>query len=146
METNWRHKKKYGPNSQFKSYYVVWKPSTDIFLNTTYICLNRTMQYGNQKIWGGKANIETLFKSYYVVWKRIYSVLEQVFLRRLNRTMQYRNFCLLCWSGTVLFRLNRTMQYGNLRAQKWRRCLKPGLNRTMQYGNSYVSPIFFLFL
>ena len=34
-------------SSQFKSYYVVWKPIFSFFPNTIYLSLNRTMQYGN---------------------------------------------------------------------------------------------------
>ena len=31
----------------FKSYYVVWKRNSDTTHTPNFICLNRTMQYGN---------------------------------------------------------------------------------------------------
>ena len=34
----------------FKSYYVVWKPIKLWVTNNSGVCLNRTMQYGNQEI------------------------------------------------------------------------------------------------
>ena len=33
--------------TEFKSYYVVWKPPGAICIACSMICLNRTMQYGN---------------------------------------------------------------------------------------------------
>ena len=39
-------------NSQYKSYYVVWKPPKPLPVGRVYVGLNRTMQYGNVK---GKA-------------------------------------------------------------------------------------------
>ena len=54
---------------QFKSYYVVWKPSSTDFSLKKLNSLNRTMQYEN-----GRGRIfdicqDLWFKSYYVVWK-----------------------------------------------------------------------------
>ena len=37
------------PKILFKSYYVVWKPEYTLIFYTTAHCLNRTMQYGNQR-------------------------------------------------------------------------------------------------
>ena len=53
----------------FKSYYVVWKPSVSDLDASHAFCLNRTMQYGNERLSEGERKI----------------------LSGLNRTMQYGN-------------------------------------------------------
>ena len=40
--------KTYGPQTMFKSYYVVWKPVNAGFFASKPKRLNRTMQYGNE--------------------------------------------------------------------------------------------------
>ena len=57
-----------GGLGKFKSYYVVWKHTCVREVRKYFFCLNRTMQYGNNK----KIRISfflVMFKSYYVVWK-----------------------------------------------------------------------------
>ena len=55
--------------NMFKSYYVVWKLHTKKSFHQDGDCLNRTMQYGNQR--KGRRRRRVLeFKSYYVVWKQ----------------------------------------------------------------------------
>ena len=55
----------------FKSYYVVWKQSITKYGRIfDTMCLNRTMQYGNQIARQEIIPFQT-FKSYYVVWKRL---------------------------------------------------------------------------
>ena len=61
--------KTYGPQTMFKSYYVVWKPQASDGRYHQHIRLNRTMQYGNA-LWEGEKAIGT---------------------GSLNRTMQYGN-------------------------------------------------------
>ena len=96
--------------------------------------LNRTMQYGNQKM----------------------KISGEVSSVCLNRTMQYGNYTSTLKRMRGFECLNRTMQYGNSvlhTAIKWRRTFKSyyvvwklfpllraielqqSLNRTMQYGN-----------
>ena len=41
--------------SRFKSYYVVWKLYYTLYIILLYICLNRTMQYGNLDRYKGEA-------------------------------------------------------------------------------------------
>ena len=100
---------------EFKSYYVVWKLFFHFALINAIVCLNRTMQYGNDfcfffflrenfaqfksyyVVWKrSKFNLEHIvffeFKSYYVVWKLILFVILEHTSIRLNRTMQYGNF------------------------------------------------------
>ena len=78
----------------FKSYYVVWKHSSNPDKLKHVLCLNRTMQYGNLKnnitdderkeslnrtmqygnetaSQGGRSGAK-MFKSYYVVWKLLF--------------------------------------------------------------------------
>ena len=83
--------KTYGPQTMFKSYYVVWKHVGVPSANRYITCLNRTMQYGNLGIslliWD-----EIKFKSYYVVWKLNAKVFfHKIHTCGLNRTMQYGN-------------------------------------------------------
>ena len=102
---------------------------------SSFLCLNRTMQYGNGGLTEDEINKEIKFKSYYVVWKQ--------------NKIKYKT---IKWQHC----LNRTMQYGN-RVGGARQCgvqsfksyyvvwklffpslnffTIEGLNRTMQYGN-----------
>ena len=97
---------------QFKSYYVVWKPTDVVTFGIASTCLNRTMQYGNH-VQSELLQPMLLFKSYYVVWKqkRTQTVLKKD--TGLNRTMQYGNFHLCNAPNFRIPGLNRTMQYGN---------------------------------
>ena len=60
------------PSEKFKSYYVVWKPSTVSLMKCVFTSLNRTMQYGNKRV-ETSTQVGSEFKSYYVVWKHISS-------------------------------------------------------------------------
>ena len=146
-------------NFPFKSYYVVWKLISLLSASSfSFCCLNRTMQYGNNK------KLMQNFR-YSIGLNRTMQYGNfllrhpQSLQKGLNRTMQYGNYRLLfsslvrlssfksyyvVWKHKYLHlppqnisRLNRTMQYGN-----WRRThipcqCEPCLNRTMQYGNRY---------
>ena len=61
--------------SQFKSYYVVWKPPEIKLAVATLTGLNRTMQYGNEYLRPRRKRGHYVFKSYYVVWKLYYIIL-----------------------------------------------------------------------
>ena len=120
---------------EFKSYYVVWKLFRAWELRPRSLCLNRTMQYGNQnsqideafKIAGLNRTMQygnfpplkavltycPEFKSYYVVWKLRYASREFPIFLRLNRTMQYGNQNENDENDIGRSSLNRTMQYGN---------------------------------
>ena len=56
----------------FKSYYVVWKLFDKFRYAHVWICLNRTMQYGNPFFGRMFVWLRPPFKSYYVVWKLQY--------------------------------------------------------------------------
>ena len=98
--------------SQFKSYYVVWKPQNENDENDIGRSLNRTMQYGNELI-SKQFNSGKTFKSYYVVWKLLCALYLFKKFFGLNRTMQYGNNSLCILPFFHLVGLNRTMQYGN---------------------------------
>ena len=99
--------------SQFKSYYVVWKLFIMFFFIHIFLCLNRTMQYGNAFPSSHVYHLITRFKSYYVVWK-----LDTLFIQ--NETFQTFKSYYVVWKQESILRvsfclpcLNRTMQYGN---------------------------------
>ena len=101
--------------------------------------LNRTMQYGNAYLFM-RQNEGKMFKSYYVVWKlfRYYEgdggtdVFKSYYVVwKLDFPSRFVPF-FLC--------LNRTMQYGNHFLCLWGFRTPFRLNRTMQYGN--FLPIF----
>ena len=124
---------------------------------TFYICLNRTMQYGNLRNKPLMAIGAFQFKSYYVVWKPEAHVYIEFPQHCLNRTMQYGNRHRVCFPLEGKKSLNRTMQYGNrvrgylphltlIKFKSYYVVWKPDpirifglatscLNRTMQYGN-----------
>ena len=54
---------------RFKSYYVVWKQFDAGAVEGQTFGLNRTMQYGNKKLFKLRPE-KKKFKSYYVVWKQ----------------------------------------------------------------------------
>ena len=74
----------------FKSYYVVWKPRKAACVQQDFFRLNRTMQYGNHLYYDNTPKYHQ-FKSYYVVWKPLSLQLLVYANKSLNRTMQYGN-------------------------------------------------------
>ena len=85
------------PQLQFKSYYVVWKLEFyPIFPYERSTCLNRTMQYGNYATFDRTTFRASSFKSYYVVWKLAWLGKHTVRKQCLNRTMQYGNKFMHC--------------------------------------------------
>ena len=111
---------------------IFWKKDTERDTG----CLNRTMQYGNQKIITEITANPNMFKSYYVVWKLSGESCYVLSPESLNRTMQYGNCSvpLSLNNSTKLFKSyyvvwkrenEETTKYLNI----------GGLNRTMQYGN-----------
>ena len=120
--------------SQFKSYYVVWKPLNMIKSKSDILGLNRTMQYGNffvlllfvlpllfksyYVVWkpsyfSALISFHCLFKSYYVVWKLLQLLyiawVEYMFKSYYVVWKHHSSFSL----NFKYFSLNRTMQYGN---------------------------------
>ena len=118
----------------FKSYYVVWKLHTSTLFSSQMICLNRTMQYGNEynhffsrqhqvclnrTMQYGNFSIVfvlfyfLLFKSYYVVWKPFFEKKDN------QKNQKFKSYYVVwklwcCCHFVILFYcLNRTMQYGN---------------------------------
>ena len=122
-------------DNSFKSYYVVWK--LNITQNEIHgkICLNRTMQYGNNSMRWSEKHTVRVFKSYYVVWKHTSCKKKNCRKKSLNRTMQYGNSELSEIRRKYICGLNRTMQYGNFTGWSEQSERAEGLNRTMQYGN-----------
>ena len=137
METK-KHAAAQNFQEQFKSYYVVWKPTSGRKFRRAVVSLNRTMQYGNLHVALIISRKCIWFKSYYVVWKHY--IAPSIF----TPFPQFKSYYVV-WKhnfstifGFFVNSLNRTMQYGNIPHQKAVPTCYLCLNRTMQYGNSRV--------
>ena len=105
--------------------------------------LNRTMQYGNQKKSGRRSLFVSVFKSYYVVWKLAPATIPTKY------GFLFKSYYVV-WKHEIgkenpqlRYGLNRTMQYGNANASLKGNTLTEGLNRTMQYGNFFLIYLYF---
>ena len=79
----------------FKSYYVVWKPSSTRNVSTQVSLFKSYYVVWKQDMKKKIKEMEEQFKSYYVVWKPYPLLCIHHTLASLNRTMQYGNFFLV---------------------------------------------------
>ena len=77
--------------SEFKSYYVVWKPATAKHIFARQIRFKSYYVVWKHFHKNTVDEKEIMFKSYYVVWKLGVGYLPKKTISRLNRTMQYGN-------------------------------------------------------
>ena len=124
----------------FKSYYVVWKLSARGKSIGGTVCLNRTMQYGNNSSGLYHLTAPSQFKSYYVVWKR------KVGQSKYGGSIWFKSYYVVWKLFTLWCRKNRMFRFKSYyvvwkpHISKTRFLRQACLNRTMQYGNFQLVP------